>query len=256
MSSRAFSVVALLAALGCGWVVVRTASQAPAPTFNADIRPILSENCFHCHGVDAAKRKAGLRLDVEREAIASGALVPGDAAASVLVERLRSADPDELMPPPSSHRALSEGDKRLIERWIDAGARYEEHWAFVAPTKAKAAPGEHPIDAAVRRRLAREGLSLSPEAPRETLVRRVTLDLTGLPPTLDEIDAFLADRAPGAYERLVDRLLASPRYGERMVLPWLDAARYADSNGFQQDGDSWQWVWRDWLVQKLNDDLP
>ncbi|MCE2882146.1 MAG: PSD1 and planctomycete cytochrome C domain-containing protein [Planctomycetaceae bacterium] len=256
MSSRAFSVVALLAALGCGWVVVRAASQAPAPTFNADIRPILSENCFHCHGVDAAKRKAGLRLDVEREAIASGAMVPGHASASVLVERLRSADPDELMPPPSSHRALSEGDKRLIERWIDAGARYEEHWAFVAPTKAKAAPGEHPIDAAVRRRLAREGLSLSPEAPRETLVRRVTLDLTGLPPTLDEIDAFLADRAPDAYERLVDRLLASPRYGERMVLPWLDAARYADSNGFQQDGDTFQWVWRDWLVRQLNADVP
>ncbi|MFM7050760.1 MAG: PSD1 and planctomycete cytochrome C domain-containing protein [Planctomycetota bacterium] len=256
MPSRVFSALALLSALGCGWAVVRAGSQGFAPSFNADIRPILGDKCFHCHGADAAKRKAGLRLDVEADAMASGAIVRGRAKESPLVARLRSADPDEVMPPPESHRALDEREKREIERWIDAGARYERHWAFEPPRRAELREGEHPIDAIVRRKLAREGLRPAPEAQREALVRRVTLDLTGLPPTLAELDAFAGDTAPDAYERLVDRLLASPQYGERMALPWLDAARYADSNGFQQDGDTFQWMWRDWLVAALNADMP
>ena len=232
------------------------ASWGPAPTYNAHIRPILADNCFACHGPDAAQRKAELRLDKRDEAIAAGAIVPGDAKGSPLVRRIRSEDRDELMPPPSTHKVLDEAQRATLERWIEAGATYEEHWAFVAPEAVPLPADANPVDALVEPRLAREGLEPSPAASRETLLRRVTLDLVGLPPTIEEQEAFLADRAPGAYERVVERLLASPRYGERMALPWLDAARYADSNGFQQDGDTFQWKWRDWLVERLNADTP
>ena len=267
-------VVALAAAAGVHGLAtidprggVRFAAAAPEPvSFDRAVRPILSEKCFHCHGVDAAQRKAGLRLDERDSALVSRAIVPGRPSLSALVARIRSTDIDTVMPPPESHRALDDAERRLLERWIAEGARYEPHWAYVPPkasvvdragagADATDAPGTV-IDALVGARLAREGLALSPEADRTTLIRRVTLDLTGLPPTEAEIDAFVADRRPDAYERVVDRLLASPRYGEKQALPWLDAARYADSNGFQQDGDTFQWMWRDWLVRSLNDDLP
>lgn len=226
--------------------------------YNDDVRPILAENCFYCHGPDANKRKGDLRLDRRDEALAAGAFVPGDAAASVLIGRLLSDDPEEVMPPPDSHRQVTPAQRETLRRWIDEGAVYEEHWAFVAPRRPTVpANGEpHPIDAFVVEGLKAAGLTLAGEAPRETLLRRLSLDLTGLPPTPDEVAGFLADAAPDAYERQVDRLLASPHYGERMALPWLDAARYADSNGFQQDGDTFQWVWRDWLVRQLNADKP
>ena len=257
-------ILALIVALGAGRASTRVSAfwgDGPAPRFNADIRPILAENCFQCHGTDVAKRAAGLRLDERAAAIAAGAIVPGDAAASPLVARVFARDRAELMPPPSSHRELDEAQRRTLARWIDAGAPYETHWAFAPPAASRAvataaAAGANPIDALVARRLAREGLAIAREADRATLLRRVTLDLTGLPPTPSELDAFFADGAPGAYERVVDRLLASPHYGERMALPWLDAARYADSNGFQQDGDTFQWLWRDWLVRELNRDTP
>ncbi len=230
--------------------------------FNRDIRPILSENCFACHGQDGAKRKADLRLDQRAGAIDAGAFVPKDAAASELVQRINSSDPATLMPPPKSNRRLTAEQKKLLEKWIGEGAAYAEHWAFVAP-KRPAVPAvkradwvRNPIDAFVLALLEREGLAPSPEADRPTLIRRLSIDLTGLPPTPKEVDAFVADADPKAYEKLVDRLLASPHYGERMALPWLDAARYADSNGFQQDGDTWQWIWRDWVVRALNEDLP
>jgi hypothetical protein len=232
------------------------AGSRQQPRFDAEIRPILSEHCFQCHGTDAAARAADLRLDQRASAIERGAIVPGDSARSGLIARVHAEDPSEVMPPPRVHRPLDARQKGLLARWIDEGARYEPHWAFVPPARSEVAPGAHPIDALVGARLAREGLAFAPEADRATLLRRVTLDLTGLPPSPDDVAAFIADEAPGAYERVVDRLLASEHYGERMALPWLDAARYADSNGFQQDGDTFQWVWRDWLVRELNRDTP
>ena len=226
--------------------------------YNEDVRPILSENCFYCHGPDANKRKAKLRLDVREAALEKKAFVPGDAGASELIKRLASTDSDEVMPPPDSHRTLTAAQKEILKRWIAEGAEYKEHWAFVTPVR-PALPGngeKHPVDAFVVAKLAQAGLTLSPEAPKATLLRRLSLDLTGLPPTPEETAAFLADQSPDAYEKQVDRLMASPHYGERMALPWLDASRYADSNGFQQDGDTFQWVWRDWLVKNLNADKP
>ena len=230
--------------------------------FNRDIRPILSENCFYCHGQDSNKRQAELRLDQRDAAVKAGAITPGDVAKSSLVARILSDDSEQMMPPPKSNRRLSPEQKKLLERWIADGANYQAHWAFVPPTR----PAEpvvqradwvrNPIDRFVLARLESEKLAPSPEADRATLIKRLSIDLIGLPPTPQEVDAFLADKDERAYEKLVDRLLASRHYGERMALPWLDAARYADSNGFQQDGDTWQWIWRDWVVKALNDDLP
>lgn len=230
--------------------------------FNRDIRPILSENCFFCHGQDENKREAGLRLDVREVAVDAYAIAPGDPEASELVLRIHSEDPDAVMPPPESNRQLSAEQKKLLERWIDEGAKYQSHWAFETPLR----PAEpevndaswvhNPIDRFVLAKLEMERLSPSPEADRTTLIKRLSIDLIGLPPTPQEVEAFVTDADPLAYEKLVDRLLQSRHYGERMALPWLDAARYADSNGFQQDGDTWQWIWRDWVVRALNEDLP
>ena len=236
-------------------------AQQPALDFNRDIRPVLSENCFYCHGQDSNKRQADLRLDVREVPVESAAIVPNDAAASELIERINSHDPQQLMPPPKSNRRLSAGQKKLLERWINEGASYSPHWAFVAPRRPDAprvARGDwvrNPIDRFILHKLEAEGLSPSPEADRPALIKRLSIDLVGLPPTPAEVDAFVADADPQAYEKLVDRLLASPHYGERMALGWLDAARYADSNGFQQDGDTWQWIWRDWVVKAINQDL-
>ena len=222
--------------------------------FNRDIRPILAENCFYCHGQDASKREAELRLDQRAPAIEAGAIEPGDPATSELLARVHANDPDVLMPPPDSNRRLSAEQKAMLTRWIDEGATYEPHWAFVAPQRPEPPPVTNPavvdwphnaIDQFILAKLTAAGLQPSPEADRATLIRRLHADLTGLPPTPAEVDAFVADRSPNAYEQLVDRLLASPHYGERMAAAWLDAARYADSNGFQQDGDTWQWIWRD-----------
>lgn len=237
--------------------------QDPAPIdFNRQIRPLLSENCFYCHGQDANHRAAGLRLDVGEEAVAAGAIVPGDADQSELVARIFADDPDTQMPPPDSNRRLSDEQKQLIRRWIAEGAKFERHWAYQPPvrrelpTVSDARWSQHPIDRWVANTANAAGLTLSPPASRETLIKRLHADLIGLPPTPAEVEAFVRDEDPQAYERLVDRLLASPHFGQRLALPWLDAARYADSNGFQQDGDTWQWIWRDWVVQALNDDLP
>lgn len=239
--------------------------QAEVPSelnFNRDIRPILAENCFYCHGQDANKRQADLRLDLRDAATKSAAIVPHDAGASGVIKRIHSQDPDTMMPPPKSNRHLSPEQKQLLERWIASGADYQPHWAFVAPVRA-AEPqvkrtdwARTPIDRFVLAKLEAEGMAPSPEADRATLIKRLSIDLGGLPPTPQEVDAFVADTSDKAYETVVERLLASPHYGERMALGWLDAARYADSNGFQQDGDTWQWIWRDWVVKALNDDLP
>jgi hypothetical protein len=239
-----------------------SAAAPPSVDFNRDIRPILAENCFYCHGQDANKLQADLRLDVRESAIKAAAIVPGDPRGSELVERIRSNDPAQLMPPPKSNRRLTDEQKALLERWIAEGAVYANHWAFVAPRRSPEPAVKlsewvrNPIDRFVLARLEAEGLPPSAEADRRTLIKRLSIDLVGLPPTPDEVDAFVADTSPNAYEKLVDRLLASPHHGERMALGWLDAARYADSNGFQQDGDTWQWIWRDWVVRAINADLP
>jgi len=242
------------------------AAQGPGGTanieFNRDIRPILSENCFYCHGQDPNHRKADLRLDVRAEALKGKAFVPGKPDESELVKRVFTADHDDVMPPPKSNRTLTPAQKELLKRWVAEGAEYQAHWAYLAPQR-PALPAvkrtdwpRNDLDRFVLAKLEAKGLSPSPESDRGTLIRRLSLDLIGLPPKPEEVDAFVADTAPDAYERLVDRLMKSPHYGERMALPWLDAARYADSNGFQQDGDTFQWVWRDWVVRALNADMP
>ena len=236
--------------------------------FNRDIRPILSENCFSCHGFDEKKREAKLRLDTPEGALGkaeSGAVVvkPGDLKGSELWTRVNSTDKDEIMPPPKSHKALAAADKEKLRRWIEAGAPFEKHWAFVPPVRPtmpeienRKSRIENPIDAFIVLRLKREGLVPAMAADRERLLRRVSFDLTGLPPTPEELDAFLADQKPGAYERQVDRLLASPRYGERMAVRWMDVARYGDTNGYLHDVRRTGWPWRDWVIKAFNDDLP
>jgi mono/diheme cytochrome c family protein len=248
--------------------LVPAARGAARVDYDRDVRPLLSENCFYCHGQDANKRKAKLQLNTREGQRAKEVVVPGRPDRSELVQRIFSADPEEQMPPPDSHRTLTTAQKEQLKRWVAQGAEFTGHWAFETlhrPPVPKTPwfrlfgpkfPIRNPIDAFVRAKLKQAGLSPSPEASRETLIRRVTLDLTGLPPTPEGVDAFLADKKPDAYERVVDRLLASEHYGERMALPWLDAARYADSNGFQQDGDTFQWIWRDWVVKAINDNKP
>ena len=252
----------VLAALSMPQPAAGTAPAATRVDFNRDIRPILAENCWSCHGQDGNTREAGLRLDDHAAAVELRAIVPGDPGASGLVQRIGSTDADVIMPPPDSNRRLSDEQKEMLRRWVADGAEYEPHWAFVAPVRPGPPSVREPawcrgeIDRFVLAKLESAGLDPAPEAERATLIRRLHADLVGLPPTPEEVDAFVADTDPDAYERLVDRLLASPRYGERMAMAWLDAARYADSNGFQQDGDTWQWIWRDWVVAALNADMP
>ena len=230
-------------------------------SFDRDIRPILSDKCYFCHGPDAQERKADLRLDDESSAKES-AIVAGRPDESELIKRILSDDPDALMPPPTSKLALNDSEKKKLRTWIEQGAEYSQHWAFVPP-KSIALPQvkqtewcKNELDYLVLAQLERQGVHPSKEADRETLIRRVTLDLTGLPPTLAEIDAFVSDNEAGAYERLVDRLFQSERYGERMAVEWLDVARYADTYGYQNDRFRAMWPWRDWVVQAFNKNLP
>jgi hypothetical protein len=257
MTRRAVETLALLSL-----VLAASGAAADPVRYSRDIRPILAEHCFACHGPDGAARKAKLRLDVREVAVDRQAIVPGKPDESQLVARVFSADSGEVMPPPKAKKPLTTQEKDALKRWVAAGADYEAHWAFVAPARPplpavrNGAWARNPIDRFVLARLERDGLGPSPEADRTTLIRRLTLDLTGLPPSPREVEDFLADQSQDAYDKVVSRLLASPRYGERMALPWLDAARYADSNGFQQDGDNYQYVWRDWVVRALNANMP
>jgi hypothetical protein len=243
------------------------ALAAVGPDFNRDVRPILSNRCFKCHGPDEANQEAGLRLDLREAAIAeldSGerAIVPGRADSSQLVARITSDDDDLVMPPPHTKVTLTEDEKRILTEWVDAGAEYAPHWAFekpVRPTPPKVSRSDwvkNPIDTFVLAKLEAEGLAPSPEADRAALCRRVHLDLIGLPPSPDELAAFLSDSRPDAYELLVDRLLTSPRYGERWARRWLDLARYADTNGYEKDRQRTIWPYRDWVIRALNDDMP
>lgn len=255
----------LLATLGAASCVAR-AADSDKVNFDREIRPILSDRCYACHGPDNAKRKAGLRFDRRESVFAKRdggpAIVPGDPSHSGLFQRIASTDPDERMPPANTGPPLTREQIAVIGKWIKQGARWQEHWSLVPP-KRPAVPRvnektwcRNALDAFVLSRLEREGLKPAPPAEKATLLRRVTLDLTGLPPTLGEIAAFEADPAADAYEKVVDRLLASPRYGERMAVRWLDAARYADTNGYQTDGERSMWRWRDWVIDAFNANLP
>jgi hypothetical protein len=241
--------------------------SAAAVDFNREIRPILSEHCFSCHGFDEQNRKAGLRLDTREGATAAAesgaaAVVPGDVAKSELLARISAKNADDLMPPVKHEKPLSERQKGLLRQWVSEGAPYARHWSFEPPRRAMPPrspwPGQtrNEIDEFVHERLAAEQLTPAAEADRATLLRRVTLDLTGLPPTLAELDAFLADGSPSAYERVVERLLQSPAYGERMAVEWLDAARYADTNGYFGDKTRSAWPWRQWVIEAFNRNLP
>jgi hypothetical protein len=224
----------------------------PTVDFNRDVRPILSDHCFKCHGPDEKERKAELRLDTRESAVGQEVIVPGKSDQSELVRRITAQDPAQRMPPPSTGKRLTQSQIETLRRWIDQGAPYAKHWAFIPP---KRQPGGS-IDEFIRQRLATAGLTPSPEASRETLIRRVTLDLTGLPPTPAEIDAFLRDSSPDAYEKVVDRLLSSPRFGERLALDWLDAARFADTHGYHIDSGRDMTRWRDWVINAFNRNLP
>ncbi len=235
-------------------IVVRAAFAAP--DFNSEVRPILSQHCFKCHGMDEQARKGKLRFDVRESALQT--ITPGQPDKSEFIKRIFSHDEDELMPPPAAKRPLTDAQKKILRDWVQSGAEYAPHWAFVAP-KLPAVPAfqsGNPIDNFIRARLAKEGLTSSPEADKYTLARRVSLDLIGLPPTPEEADAFTKDTAPDAYEKLVDRLLASPQYGERWARRWLDLARYADTNGYEKDRNRTIWPYRDWVVKALNENLP
>ena len=251
-----------------------TSAESPSSgslTFNRDIRPILSDHCFACHGTDAKKRKAGLRLDLAEGALKPNkdglpALKPGDPAGSGLWQRIVSTDADEVMPPPDSHKDLSPEQKATLRRWIEQGAPYQRHWSFepltLPPVPVSSADTisnsgvQNPIDRFVQARLAIEGRTLSPEADRPTLIRRLSFDLRGLPPTAQEVEQFHADRRPGAYERLVARFLDSPHYGEQMARHWLDVARYGDTHGLHLDNERSMWPYRDWVVGAFNRNQP
>jgi len=229
--------------------------------FDRDVRPILSENCFHCHGPDGQARKADLRLDT-RDGIFDSVVVAGNVDSSELYRRVTERDAEQRMPPAATGLSLTAAEKETLRRWIEQGAKWTRHWSFEAPVQPPLPPvqrrdwPQNEIDHFVLARLEQAGLAPSPTADRIHLLRRVTLDLTGLPPKLEDVESFVNDKAPGAYERVIDRLLKSPAYGERMAWPWLAAARYADTDGFQGDPTRTMWPWRDWLINALNNNMP
>jgi hypothetical protein len=253
-----FQIFCLIA--GLGWV---RATAADEIGYNRDIRPILSDKCFHCHGPDAGTREADLRLDVRDEAIKLGAILPGKPNQSEIITRIHETDPDEVMPPPKAARQLSAADKEMLSRWIEQGAHYQPHWSFVPlpatvpvppPTSTEVGTGE--IDRFIHAKLETENLTFSPPASPERWLRRVAFDLTGLPPSAGLLNAYLSDSSDTAREKAVDQLLQSPAYGEKMAVDWLDVARYADSFGYQSDLDTQAWPYRDWVIDAFNKNLP
>jgi mono/diheme cytochrome c family protein len=249
-------------------VLLATSTAAAADVdFNRNVRPILAENCFLCHGPDDGTRKAKLRLDVRDAALKGGksgtaAIVPGKPGESALVTRIISADPEQRMPPADSKKSLTPQQVDVLRRWVESGAKYSGHWAFVAPQRPPVPSVQdakwprNEVDRFVLAKLQSAGLKPSPEADKDALLRRLSLDLVGLPPTPQELDAFLADSSTDAYEKQVERLLASPHFGEKWARHWLDAARYADSNGYEKDMPRKQWPWRDWVIKAINADMP
>ena len=256
----AWGLIVTFYSLSISWASGAHAAD-PEVSFNRDVRPILADKCFHCHGPAAQTRKAELRLDTA-DGVFQGktpVVVPGKPDESSLIKRIYSADESEIMPPHDSNKTLTAAQKETLKRWVEQGAKYQKHWAF-EPISKVAAPQiagvTHPIDQFLNSRLLQLGLAAQPEANRETLIRRVAFTLTGLPPTIKEIDEYLTDQADGAYERMIDRFLASPRYGEEMAKHWLDVARYADTHGLHLDNERQMWAYRDWVIRAFNDNLP
>ncbi|MEM7387575.1 MAG: DUF1549 domain-containing protein, partial [Verrucomicrobiota bacterium] len=262
-SRRAIVLASLLSAL-----VTFSASANPASPvdFNREVRPILSNKCFSCHGPDQHERKAGLHLDTPEGAFdprdGEPAINKADLKKSLFLERIHTDDPESIMPPPKAKKPLTEEEKTILTRWVNEGAPYQDHWAFIPPVQPhlpsvrKADWTRNAVDHFILHRLESENLEPLPEASRETLIRRVTFDLTGLPPTPSEVKSFLADPDPEAYRTLVKRLLNSRRFGERMALAWMDASRYGDTSVMHADGPRDMWPWRDWVINAYNDNLP
>ena len=253
-----FSLTCLLAALSLSGASLAPA-EAPLPEqvgFSHDVLPILSDNCYFCHGPDASRREADLRLDVRDQAVASDAIVPGDPDRSELINRILADDPDECMPPPDAHKELTEREKEILKLWIKQGAQYQRHWAYEPPVKADIAAGKNAVDVLVLRRLTKVGLKPSPEADRRTLIRRLFWDLIGLPPSFEDVVTFKNDPSPTAYEDLVERLLQNAHYGERMAIEWLDVVRFADTIGYHSDNPRNIWPYRDWVIQSFNNNKP
>ncbi len=256
----AFNSMSITLSLILAVVAVSLCQAAEPIDFARDIRPVLSDSCYHCHGPDADARESDLRLDDRASALDSEVLTSGE-----MLQRLTTDDPDLRMPPPDAKRPLAADDRETLKQWLKAGAAWPEddrHWAFkppVRPELPEVKQGDwprNPVDRFVLARLEREGVKPSPQADKATLLRRVSLDLTGLPPTLEELDRFLADTSAGAYEAAVDRLLQSQRFGEHQALDWLEASRYADTDGYQNDRLRYMWVWRDWLINAINSNMP
>ncbi|WP_414661834.1 PSD1 and planctomycete cytochrome C domain-containing protein [Horticoccus sp. 23ND18S-11] len=242
-----------------GATLLAAAARAQQPAalpdrieFNRDVRPILSDKCFYCHGPDASHRKGKLRLDVREAALDRDAFVPGRPAESTLIEKILSTDADEVMPPPDSNKRLDAREKTILQRWIEQGAAYQKHWSYEPPVKAAIPRDANGVDVLVARRLDAVGLKASPEADRRTLIRRLSLDLLGLPPTPADVAAFERDDSPDAYAALVERVLASPHYGERMAMGWLDVVRFADTIGYHSDNPRNVWPYRDWVIASFN----
>jgi len=269
---RTYYVQAVLLAAGSFFAVLSAVAATSKTTakvdFNRDIRPILSDHCYACHGPDANKRKANLRFDLKESALGKAksgevAVVPGSPEKSEMIRRLTATDLDDVMPPAKENKALKPAQVELLKRWIKEGAVWAGHWAFepitrpaVPKVRRASAPIRNPIDAFVQMRLKAEGLKPSPEEEKARLIRRVSLDLTGLPPSIQEVDDFVKDRSSKAFEKVVDRLLASPHFGERLALPWLDLARYGDTSGYHNDSLRDMWLWRAWVVNAFNTNMP
>ena len=259
-SARLLSVCCMALAL-----LLTLAAPAPAADkleYNRDIRPLLADNCFACHGADSASRKADLRLDQREQATKVEAIVPGIPAASEMIRRIETADPAELMPPPATKKVLTKAQKDVLRQWVQDGAEYQQHWSFLAPVRAQpptvknSAWVKNPIDQFVLAKLEERGLAPAPEADRRTLARRLSLDLTGLPPDPAEVEAFVNDNSPDAYSQLVDHFLQSPQWGEHRARYWLDAARYADTHGIHFDNFREIWSYREWVIRAFNRNLP
>ncbi len=259
MLPQRFSAIALSGLiLGAGAISSTIAADVPVEEiqFNRDIRPILSDKCFYCHGPDASHREAKMRLDIREEALAKKAFVPGNPAESELVYRIFTDDEDDIMPPPKAHKSLTAEQKELLKRWIAGGADYQKHWAYEPPVKTEIPAGENGIDYLVGKRLTELGLKPSPEADRRTLDRRLHFDLVGIPPAPEQVTAFENDRSKDAYAKLVDELMASPQFGERMAIGWLDVVRFADTIGYHSDTPRNIWPYRDYVINAFNDNKP
>src|SRR6266850_8369165 len=245
----------LIFVLTCSYGFGATKSERQL-SYNRDIRPILSDNCFYCHGPDPKKRKAKMRLDIREEALAKEAFVPGKPDQSELIRRINATDPDDLMPPPESNKKLDASQKEILRRWIAAGAKYEGHWAYQKPVRPTAPSGVNPVDFLVQKRLEALRLTPNPEADRRTLGRRLYFDLVGLPPKPEDVDAFVRDKSPDAVNKLIEKLLASPHYGERMAIGWLDVVRFADTIGYHSDNPRSIWPYRDYVIKSFNENKP